>query len=1213
MLAWEIPQSVYIYLLGIAYSYRKQIKFIAFLIIASGNYTHTTVDLMKRIKHTIPFIVTIILLLTIAPKIHAQVNTQDSLALVDLYNSTGGPNWTFSSGWPIGNPRGWSGILVDSNNRVVSISLPSNNLTGIIPPSVGNLAKLQYINLSNNQLTGRIPSSMGNLTQLKSFSLDHNQLRDTIPASLGNLHKVGYFNLAVNALTGNIPPELGNLLQVYNLLLEVNKLTGPIPTSLGKLTKLTRIELENNQLTGTIPSSLGGLDNLQELNLSFNQLSGTIPDSLGSAKHIIHMYLSGNQLTGTIPLSFGRKYTPLNVCMLDNNHLSGGIPDTIIYNRETTFWLENNNYTFYKMENYVKNNGHAFYNPQLTIPLHRKGKALFVSVGGTPADNTYKWFRKGKLVATKVGDSTFYPTDSLQYNVEVTNAVIANLTLYSDTLSYTTFPTIASFTPDATCPGTSVNVYIRGTNFLGSKGVSVGGVAVDSFSIINKNVIIAYVSRGVTGDVEVASSYGIANSDSVFSFGREYHAFAYIPNEITNTVSVIDLESNRVTKTIKVGKKPIGVVVSRDNKKVYIINNEGGTVSVIDVPTNSIVATIKVGILPVDMCLNKDGSVGYVANYFSGEISIINTATNTVTSTFPLNDILTSLRLSPDDTTLYVTNGSTNKITVINLVKNKVTTTIPVDRNPDGIAISLDTTKMYVTNYKSNLVDVVNIATNNVINSIQVGGGPQTIVRNIDGNKLYVGNWDEGTVSVINTTTEYEINRIAIGGNPSGFSLSADGTKLYTTNYGSNHISIINTATDKVIDSIYTDKGSTSTGEYNFIVDIPSTCAIPPFIGSFTASACPGGSDTIKGIGFTGTTTVRFGNDTARLFSVLSDTTIVAIVDTGASGSVSVTNTLGTASLGGFTYLTPTTSLITKSICQGSTYTFNGHSYSQPNSYTIHLTNTAGCDSAITLVLSLIKPIVLQAIQGENTVCVGDSIQLTDGIKGGVWYSEKSKIATVDTASGYLVGRDTGFVTIDYTDTLGCSKAVSHIVEVLGVPLHLFPTTINASCENTGGGSLLFDVINAKEGPYQVDYQGVKYDLPSTFSNLPIGTYSFAIYNRAGCTVESLPNVRIGLSARDANCDTLFVPSAFVPVQAGSTGYTTVLKPYGGGISIQSLSFKVFNRYGKLVFETHQLDTGWNGLIDGVPQDTGTYVWMLTYTPVDGKPKTLKGTSVLLR
>ena len=61
------------------------------------------------------------------------VNTQDSLALVDLYNSTNGPQWTKHGNWLTTKPVStWYGITV-SADRVTEADLIANNLTGKIP------------------------------------------------------------------------------------------------------------------------------------------------------------------------------------------------------------------------------------------------------------------------------------------------------------------------------------------------------------------------------------------------------------------------------------------------------------------------------------------------------------------------------------------------------------------------------------------------------------------------------------------------------------------------------------------------------------------------------------------------------------------------------------------------------------------------------------------------------------------------------------------------------------------------------------------------------------------------------------------------------------------------------------------------------------------------------------------------------------------------
>src|SRR6478609_8958682 len=196
-------------------------------------------------------------------KLNAQaVNVQDSLALVDLYNSTDGPHWVNNTNWLTGPVKIWYGITV-KDDRIEQINLNYENLNGTLPPSLGNFVKLKSLILYANHLQGSIPSELGNLTLLTSLNLYGNQLSGTIPSELGNLINLSYLSLGVNQLNGSIPASLGNLINLSYIELGTNQLNSNIPASLGNLINLSSFDLHWNQLTGSIPSSLGNLINLQ--------------------------------------------------------------------------------------------------------------------------------------------------------------------------------------------------------------------------------------------------------------------------------------------------------------------------------------------------------------------------------------------------------------------------------------------------------------------------------------------------------------------------------------------------------------------------------------------------------------------------------------------------------------------------------------------------------------------------------------------------------------------------------------------------------------------------------------------------------------------------------------------------------------------------------------------------------------------------------------
>ncbi|XP_057785006.1 receptor-like protein 19 [Salvia miltiorrhiza] len=86
-----------------------------------------------------------------------------------------------------------------------TIDLSSNNFSGSIPDSIGNLNSLRYLNLSHNNLMGHIPASLGNISVLESLDLSSNKLEGGIPSELTSLTFLAKLNLSMNDLVGQIP------------------------------------------------------------------------------------------------------------------------------------------------------------------------------------------------------------------------------------------------------------------------------------------------------------------------------------------------------------------------------------------------------------------------------------------------------------------------------------------------------------------------------------------------------------------------------------------------------------------------------------------------------------------------------------------------------------------------------------------------------------------------------------------------------------------------------------------------------------------------------------------------------------------------------------------------------------------------------------------------------------------------------------------------
>ncbi|XP_040943984.1 receptor-like protein 13 isoform X3 [Gossypium hirsutum] len=93
----------------------------------------------------------------------------------------------------------------DILSYMTGIDLSCNNLTGHIPPELGNLSEIHSLNLSHNKLTGVIPSSFSKLHQIESLDLSYNNLSGEIPNQLVELNSLEVFSVAFNNLSGSIP------------------------------------------------------------------------------------------------------------------------------------------------------------------------------------------------------------------------------------------------------------------------------------------------------------------------------------------------------------------------------------------------------------------------------------------------------------------------------------------------------------------------------------------------------------------------------------------------------------------------------------------------------------------------------------------------------------------------------------------------------------------------------------------------------------------------------------------------------------------------------------------------------------------------------------------------------------------------------------------------------------------------------------------------
>ncbi len=159
------------------------------------------------------------------------------------------------------------------------------------------------------------------------------------------------------------------------------------------------------------------------------------------------------------------------------------------------------------------------------------------------------------------------------------------------------------------------------------------------------------------------------------------------------------------------------------------------------------------------------------------------------------------------------------------------------------------------------------------------------------------------------------------------------------------------------------------------------------------------------------------------------------------------------------------------------------------------------------------------------------------------------------------------------------------------------PLQLQASSSDTTGDKFTWLPVIGLNNP------GISNPVAILDANVDAVKYTVRATTAVGCYGENHITVRVFKTPPD-----IFVPNAFTP----GKNINSLFRPVPVGISSLQF-FRVYDRWGRLVYSTSQIGQGWDGTIGGRPQDSESYVWMVRGTDYKGKTIFKKGTMVLIR
>jgi len=266
-------------------------------------------------------------------------------------------------------------------------------------------------------------------------------------------------------------------------------------------------------------------------------------------------------------------------------------------------------------------------------------------------------------------------------------------------------------------------------------------------------------------------------------------------------------------------------------------------------------------------------------------------------------------------------------------------------------------------------------------------------------------------------------------------------------------------------------------------------------------------------------------------------------------------------------------------------------------SYTVIVTSTFGCSDSSSIKITLL-PII--ALTNSQTICSGSSSQLS--ASGGNSYSwntgSTNNIITVSPTS------TTGY-TVTVSDNNNCSNVASALVTVNTIP------SVTVCCNTTVvyGQSVTLAVSSGTNTSANwmpnADLSCTACFNP-TVNSKTSAWYYVTVTDTNGC--QKMDSVWIYIKNK---CGDIFIPNAFSP--NGDNENNILYIKTQNSACIQSMVFDIYDRWGVKVFESIDINTGWDGKHKGKEYDSDVFAFQFQATLIDGTVISKKGNISLIK
>jgi YVTN family beta-propeller protein len=263
-----------------------------------------------------------------------------------------------------------------------------------------------------------------------------------------------------------------------------------------------------------------------------------------------------------------------------------------------------------------------------------------------------------------------------------------------------------------------------------------------------------------------------------------------------------------------VGAQPVALALSADSALAYVANSGTNSISVLDLKTRRITGTIGAGEQPVALHVSPDNKTLVIANRQDNSVSIIDPATGMLRAVFSGCPGASDVTILPDSTKAFAACSGGHQVMAIALARpaahpaqpDRLEALLDVGRDPVQLALKPDGGEVFVLNSLSDSISEVITGTNDVLGAYLMGADPVRGLVSADNSLLYVGNLNSQKVTIYSIDDGKRVGAIQVGDGPSALAFSAAGNLLFVVDSRSGDVAVVRTASSSLFTVLSTGR-----------------------------------------------------------------------------------------------------------------------------------------------------------------------------------------------------------------------------------------------------------------------------------------------------------------------------------------------------------------------------------------------------------------------